>query len=55
MLLPVTSVTKVVLLQTFKLLKKLCDLIVDAIKAAGHEGKVKIGLDCASSELLPGR
>ncbi|CCF58383.1 hypothetical protein KAFR_0E02300 [Kazachstania africana CBS 2517] len=28
------------------------DLIVDAIKAAGHEGKVKIGLDCASSEFF---
>ncbi|CAI4052112.1 hypothetical protein N7582_005368 [Saccharomyces uvarum] len=26
------------------------DLIVDAIKAAGHDGKVQIGLDCASSE-----
>ncbi|CAI4062994.1 hypothetical protein SKDZ_07G4950 [Saccharomyces kudriavzevii ZP591] len=26
------------------------DLIVDAIKAAGHHGKVQIGLDCASSE-----
>ncbi|SCW03931.1 LAFE_0H02190g1_1 [Lachancea fermentati] len=26
------------------------DLIVDAIKAAGYEGKVDIGLDCASSE-----
>ncbi|AHY77870.2 AQG_2a_G0025480.mRNA.1.CDS.1 [Saccharomyces cerevisiae] len=28
------------------------DLIVDAIKAAGHDGKVKIGLDCASSEFF---
>lgn len=28
------------------------DLIVDAIKAAGHEGKVQIGLDCASSEFF---
>ncbi|SCU98521.1 LAMI_0F15038g1_1 [Lachancea mirantina] len=26
------------------------DLIVDAIKAAGYEGKIDIGLDCASSE-----
>ncbi|SCU86488.1 LANO_0C08152g1_1 [Lachancea nothofagi CBS 11611] len=26
------------------------DLIVDAIKAAGYEGKVQIALDCASSE-----
>lgn len=26
------------------------DLIMAAIKAAGHEGKVKIGMDCASSE-----
>ncbi|AJV32705.1 Eno2p [Saccharomyces cerevisiae YJM1355] len=28
------------------------DLIVDAIKAAGHDGKIKIGLDCASSEFF---
>ena len=28
------------------------DLIVDAIKAAGHDGKVQIGLDCASSEFF---
>ncbi|AJU28786.1 Eno2p [Saccharomyces cerevisiae YJM451] len=28
------------------------DLIVDAIKTAGHDGKVKIGLDCASSEFF---
>lgn len=28
------------------------DLIVDAIKAAGHEGKIQIGLDCASSEFF---
>lgn len=28
------------------------DLIVDAIKAAGYEGKVDIGLDCASSEFF---
>ncbi|CCK70343.1 phosphopyruvate hydratase ENO2 KNAG_0E00750 [Huiozyma naganishii CBS 8797] len=28
------------------------DLIVDAIKAAGHDGKVEIGLDCASSEFF---
>lgn len=26
------------------------DLIMAAVKAAGHEGKVKIGMDCASSE-----
>lgn len=26
------------------------DLIMEAVKAAGHEGKVKIGMDCASSE-----
>lgn len=26
------------------------DLIMAAIKSAGHEGKVKIGMDCASSE-----
>ncbi|CCC69713.1 hypothetical protein NCAS_0D01320 [Naumovozyma castellii] len=28
------------------------DLIVDSIKAAGHEGKIQIGLDCASSEFF---
>ncbi|CCD24002.1 phosphopyruvate hydratase ENO2 NDAI_0C03420 [Naumovozyma dairenensis CBS 421] len=28
------------------------DLIVDAIKAAGHDGKIKIALDCASSEFF---
>ncbi|EDO19227.1 hypothetical protein Kpol_1050p87 [Vanderwaltozyma polyspora DSM 70294] len=28
------------------------DLIVDSIKLAGHEGKIKIGLDCASSEFF---
>ncbi|CDH12421.1 probable ENO1-Enolase I (2-phosphoglycerate dehydratase) [Zygosaccharomyces bailii ISA1307] len=26
------------------------DLIMSAIKAAGHDGKIKIGMDCASSE-----
>jgi len=29
-----------------------CDLLVEAIKTAGYEGQIALGLDCAASEFF---